>query len=251
MGSRVRFFHKTESLYFYRDEEMNVFHLILPWFFQRAFWPFGWPYLRFFLNLKHEGLEHVKKIPHHRPIVFAANHVSVFDPIVVTMGMSFWSRLVPMYFVARPKKGYVINSFILQPFYGGIFFELFGGLPTFPGNQDYEVSLKNHLKLLGMRKPVMIFPEGGVRKEGETKEPRGGVAFLAERADALVVPVRIKGLDNLRLNDILSEVHRRKRQCTVVFGEPIDPRSFTGDKSDPAAFYKSNAKKILETIYAL
>jgi 1-acyl-sn-glycerol-3-phosphate acyltransferase len=230
---------------------MTVFHLIIPWFLQRTSLPFVRLYLRYVFHLKHEGLEHVKKIPRNRPVVFAVNHASALDPIAVTVVVSFWSRFVPMYFVARPKKGYSIDSFFLRPFYGGFFFELWGGLPTFPGNSDYEASLKTHIKLLTKGKPVMIFPEGGVRKVGETKEPRGGVAFLAQRTNALIVPVRVKGLDNLRYNEVLSEIFRRKRHCTVVFGKPIEPSSFEGDETDPATFYKSNAKKILEVIYSL
>lgn len=201
--------------------------------------------------MKHEGVQHIKNIPRGRPVVFAVNHASVLDPIVATAGMPFWSRFVPMYFVARPKKGYSVDSFFLRQFYGGFFFELWGGLPTFPGNQDYEASLKTHIKLVAAGKPVMIFPEGGVRRSGETKEPRGGVAFLAKRTNALIVPVRVKGLDDMRFSEVFKELHGRKRQCTVVFGKPIDPSSFEGDETDEAAFYKSNAKKILEVIYAL
>src|SRR5690606_22611105 len=182
-----------------------------------------------------------------KPVIFAANHSSELDPVVFTSTFPFFSRFIPMFYVSRAKKDYRNSSPLKRIIYGGLFFKLWGAFPTFSGHKDYEKSLTHHIRILEMGMPVMIFPEGGIRRGGEEKEPRGGVAYLAKRTNAVVVPVHIRGLYDMTSKDF----YGRKLHCSVAFGEPFINESVEGENLKPQGDYKEAAKTIVAKIYSL
>lgn len=227
---------------------MKFAYSFLPWINQRIWWLPVRLLLKYFCHFSIEGLENVKVVK-SKKIIFAANHSSFFDPAAITVALPYFSRFVPMFYVSRAKKYYHTDSWLLRLFYGGFFFRIFGAYPTFSGHKNYEISLTHHIRLLNSGLPVLIFPEGGIRRSDQTKEPRGGVAFLAERTDATVIPVHVSGLYDLSSEDFFA----RKRRAKITFGKPIEPDSSeeTLVDIDDETRFRESSRELVGEIYAL
>ncbi len=121
------------------------------------------------------GREH---IPKKGPIIFAPIHLSHLDPPAVAAGSTRRLR-----FMAK------------DDLFKGIFGTLITSLGAFPvrrGETDSE-SIRLSLQLLDEGEAVLIFPEG-TRGDGKTLLPMNrGVAMLAKRSKAIVIPVAIIG----------------------------------------------------------
>lgn len=215
---------------------MNSFFFFSPLVLQTAIWPIVRPFFRFFLRLEILGLEGLRKVVHtygrrHMPpigVIFAVNHSSELDPILVPASLPFLSPLMPFFYTSREQAFYKTSGW-RQFFYGGFFFKLWGSHPVHSGKQNYAESLKTHIELLIKGKSVCIFPEGRKTRDGTVgTEAHGGVAFLAYRAGAPVVPVRIKGVFQMTFSEFLF----RKRSVVVVFGKPLSLAElfYTNDK---------------------
>lgn len=222
---------------------MRFAYLFFPWINQRVAW---WPtrlFLNLFIGLSVEGLENVRSV-RERKVIFAANHTSELDPIVVTASVPYWSRFVPMFYVSRSKKDYRNSPPLKRLVYGGLFFKTWGAFPTFSGHKDYERSLTHHIRILNMNLPVLIFPEGGISRNGEKREPRGGITYMAQRTGAVIIPVHISNLADMKRG----ELYRRKRHCTVTFGTPVEAINNT---SGSAEGFRKFSQEIVEEIYSL
>ncbi len=197
---------------------MKKRHLILPEFSQRLIWG---P-LRFimivFCSLRVKGSHNLKNIKGN--MIIASNHQSELDPLLIVACLPFFSRLFPIIYVTREKYFYIGESqkewrnFL----YGGAFFRMIGGYQTYVGLKNYRLALRHHLEILKIGNNVGIFPTGKmIKNKEEIAKARGGVAFLAQQSRAPIMPVFIKGLEDLTLKKIFSG----KMKVTVTFGCPL------------------------------
>lgn len=136
---------------------------------------------------------------HDKGIIFAANHISEWDAIMVRSALPLNAFLFPLYYVAMTKDHYQYEKFGWRRYlYGGTFFKMLGAYPAYLGMRDYQASLINHTELLEYGKSVCIFPEGKISvntlKPGEAK---GGVGFLAEYTHTDIIPVTLNGLERI------------------------------------------------------
>lgn len=177
--------------------------LILEWF---AF--------RFFLRLKIEGAENVRPLK-GEPLLFASNHVTHLDPLLIPVGL-FGTRHFPTFMVSLSKDAYRDNWFE-RVFYGGTIFKYMGAYPTFRGLGNYEKSLRHQIELLEDGKSLCIFPEGVATTDENLRPAKPGVAFLAHRTGARVVPVALHGLERMTIKSFLL----RRHTVTVIFGKPL------------------------------
>ena len=60
----------------------------------------------FFTNFRVRGLGNIDNITHSRGIIFASNHSSQIDSILVPISLPIFSNLLPMYFVSLEDKFY-------------------------------------------------------------------------------------------------------------------------------------------------
>jgi 1-acyl-sn-glycerol-3-phosphate acyltransferase len=217
---------------------------------QSIFWClFAKPFFGFFYRMKVVGLEELSGLT--TPVIFAANHISEPDPILLPPSLQFFSKLKPIFFVVREPK-YYRNPEIFKlkrHFYWGPLFKLIGGFPIVPGQHNYAVSLQTHLEVLrDGQGSVCIFPEGRVTKTGRIQEAHGGVGYLAQSAWVPVVPVAISGVYEMTL----LEFFLRKRTLTITFGKPILPEELFSSK-EPLVVesYQAAARTILGRIAAL
>jgi 1-acyl-sn-glycerol-3-phosphate acyltransferase len=161
-------------------------------------------FLKIFFNFKIEGQKQViEKLKEYKTkekgILFAPNHISEIDVLVVRFALPFIAPMMPMYYVSMTKDHYQTGKFGWRKyFYGGTFFKTLGAYPAYIGMRDYQASLINHIELLENGKAICIFPEGKMGMETfKPGEAKGGVGFLAEYTKTDIIPVQLKGLRNI------------------------------------------------------
>ena len=183
---------------------------------------------RIFFALSVEGEEH---IPQSGPVILAPNHVSYLDPVVV--GSCVRRRV---HFMA--KKELFRNPLI------GWFLR---GLQAYPVTRERvdPSTLKRTLSLLAAGQVILMFPEG-TRGDGRALAPaKPGIAVIAARTGAAVVPVFHWGTEK-----VLPRGSRRVRWAPlrVRFGAPLRlDRDCTTDRNALEAF----GGRLMEAIAAL
>lgn len=226
---------------------MNFFY-ISPLILQKIIWIQTRIILSFFTNFKVEGLENLKGIEGNA--IFASNHSSELDPILLPASLPFWSHFSPIFYASLSKSRYV-NSGWRQYFYGGTFFKLWGAHPIYTGLKDYEKSLVNHTRLLMENKNLFVFPEGRMTLDGNIQPARGGIAYLAEHTDRPIVPIAIFGVYNMSNKDFFF----RKRHIIVRFGKPIYKKELREHVARTLEIggnvYKEEAQYVMEKIKEL
>ena len=138
-----------------------------------------WASLIFFklrLWFKVEGREN---IPAKGAFIFAANHSSYLDPLILAA-----STCRPLHFITRDKVlAYPIIGWILKHS---------NTIPVKRHGADLG-AIKDSLRLLAKGKALGIFPEGTRTKDRKLKRARSGVGMLVYMAKVPVVPAYIEG----------------------------------------------------------
>ena len=128
-------------------------------------------------------------IPTTGAAVLTCNHVSFVDPVLL---MAASPR--PIYFVMDHR---IFKMPVL-----GWFFRLLKAIPIAPRAEDpamYESAFEAAAKVLRNGDLLAIFPEGGLTKNGELQEFKGGIMKILDNAkrDEITVPVIPMALTNL------------------------------------------------------
>ncbi|MFA5658184.1 MAG: (d)CMP kinase [Oscillospiraceae bacterium] len=178
-----------------------------------------------YYNLKIEGKYNIPKTGGN---IFASNHRSYTDPILIAL-----PTRVPFAFMAKEEL-----------FQGGRLFKwlitAFGAFPVQRGKGDFS-AIDESISRLNLGRNLVIFPEGTRSKDGVVGRGKTGVALIAAKAQVKVIPVGIsfKG----------SKLKFRSR-IKVKFGKPIDPEELT-IKSTAASDLKLLKHKIMSAITEL
>ena len=223
---------------------------VFPNILQRGIWVPTRSLFWFFMHFSVRGYENIRELP--KGVIFALNHSSELDPIILPASFPFFSRHFPMFYSSREKSFYK-NSGWRKMFYGGTFFKFWGSYPLQSGKQDYEVALKNHIEILQEDGSLCVFPEGRVTVDGNLGTAHGGVAYLSWRTGKPIVPVATKGIWKMGLRGFL----RRQRAVSITFGKPLYPRElFAFCNGTPAIAEEQNdfssaAKQIMHEIEKL
>jgi 1-acyl-sn-glycerol-3-phosphate acyltransferase len=183
---------------------------------------------RTFFALSVEGMEHV---PARGPVILAPNHVSYLDPVVVGIAMR---RRV--HFMA--KKELFRNPLM------GWFLRRLQAYPVTRERVDPS-TLKRTLSLLAAGQVVLMFPEGTRGSGGALGRAKPGIAVVAARSGASVVPVFHWGAET-----ILPRGGGRLRRVPlrVRFGPPLTfPAGGRPDREAIEGF----CRELMEAIAAL
>ena len=132
---------------------------------------------KFFFRLKVTGQEN---IPQDGPFIIVANHSSLLDPVI--LGISI-----------KPKIIFVAAAYLFEIGWLGYLLRKANSIPVQREN-DIK-AIKQSLKILRQGRVLGIFPEGGIDRQKKNLPVRAGAAYLATKAGAPIVPVRIKGAD--------------------------------------------------------
>ncbi len=163
-------------------------------------------------NLRHwifpalGGFESVgwRRVPDAGPVILAPNHVSNFDPPAIAAATHRGIKIIAK------------EELFRNPLYAFINRSL-GAFPVRRGEGDAE-AIRHTLRLLAEGWAMIIFPEG-TRSDGERLLPLSrGVAMMARRSGAPVVPMAVVGTHVL----MPKGAKRLRRASTrIVFGEPF------------------------------
>lgn len=145
-------------------------------------------------------------------VVVAANHTGIIDG--------------PLLHGALPRGSHFIIK--EEAFYGiiGVLMRGAGQIPV--DRKSGRAALVTALAMLTEDRVVGVFPEG-TRGRGDVSDAKAGVAWLAVRSQAPVVPIAILG--TRRKGDKRSRIPGFRAKLYVVIGEPFvpaDPELGTG-----------------------
>ncbi len=162
-------------------------------------------------RVKVEGREN---IPAKGPAIFASNHTSYVDPIVIGISV-------------KPQVTFLAKRELFSvPILGSII-KMLGALPVRSGVADRE-SLRKILEALQDGKFAGLFPEGTRSRDGDLLPPRMGVAMIALKTNSPIVPTAISGTYKV----LPADAHFiRLAPVKIRFGPPIYPEDFA-DKRD-------------------
>lgn len=121
---------------------------------------------------------HEENVPRRGGLIVAPLHVSHLDPPAVACGTNRHMRFMAKEELFRGFLGWLISSL--------------GAFPVKRGEGDTE-SIRKAIEFIGNGEAVLIFPEG-TRGDGKRMGPiNRGVAMLAKRTGAPVMPVGVVG----------------------------------------------------------
>ncbi len=171
-----------------------------------------WPLLllfRVFLNFKVRGTDNLRKADN--TFILAVNHVSYLDPVSAYIAMPFHLKYFPLFFMASDY------------FYKELFFYRFIGAIRAREGRDLELSGKPLIDRLANGESIVIFPEGGIKRDIK-KRPRRGISYVAAKSNKLILPLKIESnLDGSvsvlggKIIDLLTGKH----WVRMVFGKPF------------------------------
>jgi len=166
----------------------------------------AWPLARFLLHLlfgyRTEGAE---KVPEKGPVILAANHLSILDPIAIGAGIKR-----PVSFLARADVFRLpVLSWLLPWLYA---------IPVERGIGDLS-AIKGAIRALERGMAFGIFPEGTRSRSGRLQPFKTGVAAIAFRTGSPVVPVAVVGSE--KAWPVGRKLFRLRQPIRVVYGDPI------------------------------
>ncbi len=179
---------------------------------------------KLFYNFHIEGAEN---IPQDRPLVMASNHRSYADPVILTMPMK------------RPVT-YMAKEELFKNKLFGWFITKLGAFPVKRGGGDMQV-IEDSVAILESGRHLVIFPEGTRSKDGKVGKGKTGVALIAAKSGADVLPCGII---------FEGEKLRFRSKLTLRFGKVIPAAEIAVEDASPKAL-KEVKKRIMGEITAL
>jgi 1-acyl-sn-glycerol-3-phosphate acyltransferase len=145
------------------------------------------------LRMRRTGDEN---IPVEGPVLIACTHVGFIDPLMVAIAAlprRSWHMAKEELFRSRPLAAWMRRS---------------GGFPVRRASPDVW-AVRTARDLLARGECLLVFPEGGVNREGRLRPGFSGTGYLALRPGVKVIPAAIWNTQLMR------------GPARVRFGEPI------------------------------
>lgn len=162
------------------------------------------PIIRFLiwllLRMEVKGLEH---IPSEGAVILAISHTNFLDPVLM------------MAVCLRPLEAVSKLENLRLLFFGPLIW-LYGVISIRRGEVD-RGALSTAIELLRRGEVLLIAPEGTRSGVGRLQKGRGGLAYIAARAGALIVPVGIIGVEGFWCN----LVRLRRTPVQMALGQPF------------------------------
>jgi 1-acyl-sn-glycerol-3-phosphate acyltransferase len=185
------------------------------------------PLLKTVLGLQ---VRNAERLPAAGAVIVAANHVSNFDPLVVAAASPR-----QLCFLAKVELFRVpVLSFLLRRV---------KAIPLRRHAAD-RGALVAALSALQAGRALLLFPEGTRSKTGEIQEGKRGVAMLAVKNRANVIPVHVSG--TFRLWPFLW-----RRRAVVEFGKPVEIGPFLKLRLSSKHLYARIGAEIMNRIKEL
>lgn len=198
------------------------------WAIRRA----SWPIRQLWVDA---SVVDAKNVPDHGPVILAANHLSFIDSPLLMFGLA---RQVSMLGKAEYLTGRSTRWL----------FPAAGMIPVDRSGRGLITSLRCAEDRLAAGGVVGLFPEGTRSRSGELADGRAGVAHLALRTGAPIVPVGIVGTE--RIQPPGARTLRFRGRAELRFGSPIDLGPWAGQRPSAAVRNEITAQ-VMASIAAL
>ncbi|WP_298484018.1 1-acyl-sn-glycerol-3-phosphate acyltransferase [uncultured Ruminococcus sp.] len=195
---------------------------IVVFFYRIAYYIVRFLFL-FYYRIQFEGRENV---PQKTAVIFASNHRSYLDPVLVAMAAPH-----PFNYIAK-------EPLFKNPIFGG-FIRFMGAFPTSNSKDPSYDMLSEATRRLEKRRHLTIFPEGTRHTDGKVGRGKSGVCVLAARSGKPVVPVGLIFDSN--------NLHFRSRICVRV-GKPIYAADYGLDENSTPHDMHAMRKDIMDAI---
>src|SRR6516162_1701466 len=161
--------------------------------------------LRAFYRLEVKGLENLEKVGTHA--IIALNHVSFVDGAVALS-------------ILNKEPIFAVDHGFAQRWWVKPILKLTRAMPLDPAR---PLATRKLIQAVRNGDTLVIFPEGRITVTGQLMKVYDGAALIAEKSGAMVVPVRIEGLEATIFSRLSrTQVRRRwfpKLRVTVL--EPV------------------------------
>ena len=158
------------------------------------------PLLKVFFRFKVHG----PPLPASGPLIVAANHESFMDPVILQLGVN-------------RRLHYLMSSdFYFKPFLNR-YSRIMRCIPVMEERFNRE-AIRSGLEVLADGRPIGIFPQGMIRPSGDVEAGMRGIAMLAAKSEAPIIPVRIRGTGRALPKG--ARIIRLKR-IEIYRGEPL------------------------------
>ena len=161
------------------------------------------------------GLHHV---PDEGAAIFCPNHISFFDSIVLPS-------------VLPRRISYVGKAEYMDSWKTRYVFPAIGMVPIDrSGGSASERALETAARIIGRGEFFGIYPEGTRSRDGLLHKGRTGAARLALRTGAPIIPVGIRGTDEMQPAG--ARFPKPFTSCQVNIGEPIEVTRYLDRQGD-------------------
>ena len=169
-----------------------------------------------------------ENIPEEGGFILASNHIHALDPVAIALGM----EKRQLHFMGKKElfENPIAKHFLTK----------LNGFPIVRGAADSE-ALDYAVRVVEEGNILGIFPEGTRSKDYKPARAKSGVAMIASRAKAPVLPVSIYTADNLK----------KHTKVTIRFGEIIPYENLGMDDEPTRDQTKACAKMIMSEIVKL
>lgn len=165
--------------------------------------------LKLVYRVEVRGLENWKKAGDR--VLIVANHTAFLDAAI-------FAAFLP------ERVGFAVNTFIAKRWWLRPLLKLVDAYPIDPTNPMAAKTLIDQLK---QNKKIMIFPEGRLTMTGSLMKVYEGPGMIADKSDAMILPVRIDGAQYSPMSKLKGKVRiRRFPKVTLTF---LPPRKFDVD----------------------
>lgn len=168
-----------------------------------------------------------ENIPEEGGVILAPNHIAYLDPVMV---MTCCKRVC--HFMAKHD---LFDRPVMGPFL--VFHNTF---PVKRGLGD-KAALGHAVSIINKGWVLGIFPEGTRALDFIPKEAKSGVAYLAHKTKAPVVPISIHKERNKKF----------RPKIIIRIGKPIEYSEFGFDEQYKSSQMRAASKKIMDEIKAL
>ncbi|MCR4955329.1 MAG: 1-acyl-sn-glycerol-3-phosphate acyltransferase [Lachnospiraceae bacterium] len=201
------FYHKKHP----KEADLQSLHIV-QWAFKVVLFICGTTY----------DIEGMEKIPKDQGVLFVANHISMFDVVLVYSLLPYATGFV--------SKDGVLKVPLLRVWMRRLHCLFLDRENPRSGMQmilDSIESIKSGIS-------IFIFPEGTRSKTGELLEFKPGAVKAASKIGCPIIPIAIKGT-----RDVLENHFPRvkKAHATVTFLDPVYPETLEGDQKKHLAAY--------------
>lgn len=171
----------------------------------------AWMMLRILFRIEARGLDNLRSAG--SPAVVVSNHVSLLDAVVLLA----LDEEIPVFAIDR---GMAAKAWV-RPF--------LRATRAFPLDPGHPLATRSLVGIVRGGDRLAIFPEGRITVTGALMKIYAGAAMVADKSDAPVVPVHIRGLEATPFSRMPAGTVRRRwfPRVSVLVGQPtrlaVDP----------------------------